>query len=629
MPILGTPDFGHSDLWHQNFAFAFHLSQSLKQGYFPIWIKDLGTGFPMLADGEMGMFNFINIILFKFFNPALAFNLTYFFVFLFLITGSYLFARVLKFSRPVAVFFTVVFSFSGLIITQLRSIHIVQAISFFPLEFFLVEKFLQTKKWRWLIIFSLILSQQIYANYQQIVLISLISLGIYISFRNFKLILPVLIFTILGLIFSLPQVLPTIELVKLSFRDHGTALSEMVKYPFVPKNLLSFLNPYFFGNPRIGTYPPFSNNWGIFWESTGYLGILPLVLVLISLKNFRKHLVFWIILGISLILLLGKYTPFFFLFQLPPLNMFRVPARFLLPFVWSLAILAAFGLQQIKNKTVQMIIILFAFADLFYFGFKYHAVINSQKWLEPPQSVKFLQEDKSWFRIYSYWPSTDWNNIFLKKGWQNIDDYFAFRNGLDPNQNLFWNLSSADLYVGLMPRRLEIFKNLIDSGLKPGEVSSLSAKLLSLAGVKYFISPYFLNNFSLEATISGQPNFYIYKNPGVLPHVYLTTDYEVAQTLPELMQKLQDPDNHKVILEEKIDLGPAENPGEATVIKNSDLEIIIQVSANKKSLLILSDSYYPSWKAFIDGQETKIYPANLNQRAVTVPPGSHQVKFKI
>jgi uncharacterized membrane protein YfhO len=60
---------------------------------------------------------------------------------------------------------------------------------------------------------------------------------------------------------------------------------------------------------------------------------------------------------------------------------------------------------------------------------------------------------------------------------------------------------------------------------------------------------------------------------------------------------------------------------------NDNNTIKLEVSPKKKSLLILSDTFFPDWKATIDGQETAIYPVNINERTVLVKPGKHTVEF--
>jgi uncharacterized membrane protein YfhO len=43
---------------------------------------------------------------------------------------------------------------------------------------------------------------------------------------------------------------------------------------------------------------------------------------------------------------------------------------------------------------------------------------------------------------------------------------------------------------------------------------------------------------------------------------------------------------------------------------------------------VLSEVYYPAgWRAYVDGQETEIYKADLLLRAIYLPEGEHRVSF--
>ena len=42
---------------------------------------------------------------------------------------------------------------------------------------------------------------------------------------------------------------------------------------------------------------------------------------------------------------------------------------------------------------------------------------------------------------------------------------------------------------------------------------------------------------------------------------------------------------------------------------------------------MLTDPYYPGWRAFVDGEETPILRADYLFRAIALPPGSHEVRF--
>ena len=54
----------------------------------------------------------------------------------------------------------------------------------------------------------------------------------------------------------------------------------------------------------------------------------------------------------------------------------------------------------------------------------------------------------------------------------------------------------------------------------------------------------------------------------------------------------------------------------------------IETNSDSNAILVLTDSYYPGWKGFLDGKETKIYRADYAFRSVVVPKGAHRVEFK-
>jgi uncharacterized membrane protein YfhO len=54
----------------------------------------------------------------------------------------------------------------------------------------------------------------------------------------------------------------------------------------------------------------------------------------------------------------------------------------------------------------------------------------------------------------------------------------------------------------------------------------------------------------------------------------------------------------------------------------------VEYETSNDAFLYVSDTYYPGWKAYVDGKETKIYRANLAFRAIEVPKGKHTVVFK-
>jgi uncharacterized membrane protein YfhO len=94
-----------------------------------------------------------------------------------------------------------------------------------------------------------------------------------------------------------------------------------------------------------------------------------------------------------------------------------------------------------------------------------------------------------------------------------------------------------------------------------------------------------------------------------------------------------DPNSHAVVIDQKEEqnkeIGGWEDKNPAISIKDYDLNhVTLQTQNPIGGLLLLRDTYYPGWKAFVDNTETKILRANYVQRAVYIPEGEHIVQFQ-
>lgn len=61
-------------------------------------------------------------------------------------------------------------------------------------------------------------------------------------------------------------------------------------------------------------------------------------------------------------------------------------------------------------------------------------------------------------------------------------------------------------------------------------------------------------------------------------------------------------------------------------LTNSHVQI--KTNSNIDAYLVVLDSFYPGWKAFIDGKQTTIHRTNYNFRGIILPKGIHTVEFK-
>jgi len=86
-----------------------------------------------------------------------------------------------------------------------------------------------------------------------------------------------------------------------------------------------------------------------------------------------------------------------------------------------------------------------------------------------------------------------------------------------------------------------------------------------------------------------------------------------------------------VILEEKPESVPPPGPvlaSETVVItQEHSTRITLATSTAQPAFLVLHDQFYPGWKAFVDGVETKVYRADYVLRAIGLPAGQHTVEF--
>jgi hypothetical protein len=126
----------------------------------------------------------------------------------------------------------------------------------------------------------------------------------------------------------------------------------------------------------------------------------------------------------------------------------------------------------------------------------------------------------------------------------------------------------------------------------------------------------------------------VYDRTDALPRLYTVMAAEVLgdeAALDRLVDPSFDP-------RDRVLLAPADGvrtvvsgasaPGLATLESDEPERVRTRVVGAGPSYLVLSDTWYPGWRATLDGQEVPILRANLLFRAVAVPPGEHVVEFR-
>ena len=66
----------------------------------------------------------------------------------------------------------------------------------------------------------------------------------------------------------------------------------------------------------------------------------------------------------------------------------------------------------------------------------------------------------------------------------------------------------------------------------------------------------------------------------------------------------------------------------AKIARYENAQVMIRASLDAAGILVLADSFYPGWNAYVDGKREEILRANLFFRAVALPAGEHIVEFR-
>jgi hypothetical protein len=128
----------------------------------------------------------------------------------------------------------------------------------------------------------------------------------------------------------------------------------------------------------------------------------------------------------------------------------------------------------------------------------------------------------------------------------------------------------------------------------------------------------------------------VLENLRAMPRVFVVPAAGIEVIADAQMERLKDPSfdpEHSVILADS-GLAPSVSNGSAGTErarvewkdrgKNS---FTLRVNASSPSVLVASQTYYPGWKASIDGASVPVVPANYALTAISLPSGEHDVRF--
>jgi hypothetical protein len=120
------------------------------------------------------------------------------------------------------------------------------------------------------------------------------------------------------------------------------------------------------------------------------------------------------------------------------------------------------------------------------------------------------------------------------------------------------------------------------------------------------------------------------RNRNLLPRAFVVHQVQSYADEGQLLGAIGQTDLSRVaLLSEELHFDGVESPGDETVTLSADGAGSLDITTALRSpgLLVLSDSYYPGWKAYVDGVESRILRADFAIRAVQLSAGTHTVHF--
>ena len=486
------------------------------------------------------------------------------------------------------------------------------------------------------------------------------------------------------------QWVTTVELVGLSNRGGGLSWQQFVAMSLPPERLASLLLPNIFGNSAHGTYwsrelgffiqlcayvgiLPLCAAWAALRERrdgpTGFFAALALV---------------------GLVLALGHYTAIFaLLYDIPGLSFFRIPTRFLLWFALGTAVLCGLGVDQVLRterqrrasglglalglgalglgalvangvdfwhapadtnalldryvhhvrgdvmrlglvlacgvwllatkwrKQVAVVAPLVLFLELYSFGANYNGTLDPEVYTKRPATATAIAADRGARvvppRILSLVAEQsspfDWHG-----GWAyDRASYRRYPETLRMYTGGLYGVTNA--LPGWSPLHLN----------RHGEFASGYPGFIPLVGIEYLVR--YGSGGNLEPIYAEDIG--VYRYPNALPRAYMVGQYKVeadpGRRLRYMASRRFDR-RAEVVLEREpgVAIGPG---GPVRIARYGDEEVAVAIEGKEGGLLVLSDTFYPGWRAYVDGVEQAILQANHVFRAVVVPAGASEVIF--
>ena len=277
--------------------------------------------------------------------------------------------------------------------------------------------------------------------------------------------------------------------------------------------------------------------------------------------------------------------------------------------------------------------------------------IDPAEYYSPSGAAQFLQSrsEEEPFRYLGYDPGLgEWSHISSPARFANPNTRVLEVN----NQSTLTALHSVQGYNPTHIARYDEYMSALNGSAQGYHFldvyeEGLDSPLLDLLDVHYILVPTQPSQENSEGlkrfeqfehthpTVYEDGQTRVLENQEALPRAWIVHSAQRVGSGKEALDLLDsdkvDP-KETVLLEEELpqqmsqpDPASAER---AEVKEYQPNRIQVETSTEGPGLLVLSEVYYPSWKAYVDGQPTSIHVADQLLRAVAIPAGEHTVELR-
>ena len=355
--VLWGEVFWSHDLRHHHHPWRHWMAERWASGEIPLWAGDVGGGFPLMADGQTGVFYPPNIVLGLLLPSAHAVTVGVVLHGVLAAVGAYWLARRLGRSEAASVLAGFAYALSGFVVAHVTYAGFHAVAAWLPI---LVGLALSLTGPRTAALFALVTTLVLTAGHPQAAVIALSTAGVAWLARRPGSWLLAGGSALIGVLGAAPQLLATWELKGFSAREGGVLPGFANIGSLPPWELSNLAFPRFWGWERPAdialTYThkgaAYFGSGENHWEDCLYLGWPVLLLVALSWRAPRL----WRGLAIGgLVLALGKYTPAWWVLQhIPPFDHFRFPVRFGLVMTLAASVLAAWSLDHVDRRLLRV-----------------------------------------------------------------------------------------------------------------------------------------------------------------------------------------------------------------------------------------------------------------------------------